>query len=231
MNNLKKALLSVAAVVAIFGAASTEAKAQGALPDVLKRMDTAYKSLSSLRANVKMEKTQSQLGETDTFEGTVIYIPKKGRDANIRVDWTKPSSEILSVVGGKYLLYKKSTNQAYTGSTNDVKGSGKASSSLAFLNMSKAQLQANYEIAMINNEETISSGERTWHLRLTPRTKGKQKQADLWVDTNGFPVQSKISENNNDTTTVLLSKVEKNVTIDQSVFKVQLPKDVAMLKQ
>jgi outer membrane lipoprotein-sorting protein len=230
MNNLKKTLLSIAAVAAIFGATSTEAKAQGVLNDVLKRMDTAYKSLSTLRSNVKMEKTDSVLGETDTYEGTVIYVPKKGRDANIRIDWVKPSNETLAVVGGKYLIYKQSTKQAFYGSVNDAKGDPKTGSSLAFLNMSKAQLKANYDIALIG-EETVASGDKTWHLRLTPKTKGKQKQADVWVDTNGFPLQSKVTENNNDTTTVSLSKLEKNVTIDLSLFKVQLPKDVAMVKQ
>jgi outer membrane lipoprotein-sorting protein len=144
------------------------------------------------------------------------------------VDWEKPA-ETLAVVNGKYLIYKRSTNQAYTGNVSDAKGNAKANSSLSFLNMSKAQLKANYDIALIG-EEKVASGETTWHLRLTPKTNGKQKQADLWVDTNGFPLQSKITENNNDTTTVLLTKIEKNVTIDLASFKVQLPKNVVWLK-
>lgn len=228
MNNLKKAIFSIGAFFVFVAATSSNVAAQGQINEVLKRMDTAYKGLSTLRANVKMEKTDSVLGETDTQEGTVIYVPKKGKDANIRVDWTKPA-ETLAVVNGKYVIYKESNHQAITGSVNDAKGSAKAGSSLSFLNMSKAQLKTNYEIALLG-EEKVASGENTWHLKLTPKAKGKYKQADLWVDVNGFPVQSKITENNNDTTTILLSKIEKNVTIDQTKFKVQLPADVVMVK-
>jgi outer membrane lipoprotein-sorting protein len=35
---------------------------------------------------------------------------------------------------------------------------------------------------------------------------------------NGMPVQAKIVERNNDTTTVLLSNIQKNVTIKGNVF-------------
>src|SRR5688500_19102392 len=76
MKSLKVLLFSVGAVVVMFGAVS-ESKAQtGEIRKVLNRMDAAYKSLSSLRANVQMEKRDSVLGETDTYVGKVIYVPK-----------------------------------------------------------------------------------------------------------------------------------------------------------
>ncbi|HKX82967.1 MAG TPA: outer membrane lipoprotein carrier protein LolA [Pyrinomonadaceae bacterium] len=228
MNNFKRTLVSAFAIVAFLGAIS-EANAQGTLREVYKRMDAAYKNLSSMRSNVKMEKLQSQLGETDTYEGSVVYVPKKGKDAYIKVEWEKPSKETLLVKNGEYILYKASTNQAITGPVSKATGNSKADSSLAFLNMNSAQLKANYDVALAA-EETVASGEKTWHLVLTPKAKSKYKQADLWVNVDGYPIQSKITETNNDTTTVLLSAMKPNVKVDLAEFTLNLPKTVKVVK-
>ncbi len=39
-----------------------------------------------------------------------------------------------------------------------------------------------------------------------------------------MPVQAKVVENNNDATTVLLSSLQKNQTINAKVFKIDYPK-------
>jgi len=46
----------------ISGVSVSEAKAQGALSEILKRMDLSNKSLQSLQADLTMVKTNSQLG-------------------------------------------------------------------------------------------------------------------------------------------------------------------------
>ena len=66
----------------------------------------------------------------------------------------------------------------------------------------------------------------TWHLELTPKAPQSYKSADLWVDGNGMPIQARIMEKNNDTTTVYLSNLQKNVTINASGFKVEMPKNI-----
>lgn len=228
MKHIRKSFVAVVGIVAFFAAAS-EASAQGTLREVYKRMDAAYKNLSSMKANVKMEKKDAQLGEVDTYEGSVLYVKKTGKNANIKVEWEKPSRESLVVKDGKYVLYKHSTNQAITGSASDAKGSSKTDNSLAFLNMNSAQLKANYDIALAA-EETVASGEKTWHLVLTPKAKSKYKQADLWVNADGYPIQSKITETNNDTTTVLLSSMKPNVKVDLAEFTLNLPKTVKVVK-
>jgi outer membrane lipoprotein-sorting protein len=225
MNDVKRILFSTLAIVLFFGAVS-EANAQGTLREVYKRMDAAYANLSSMKANVTMEKKDAQLGEVDTYEGKVLYVPKKGKDANIKVEWEKPSRESLVVKDGKYILYKHSTNQALTGSVSDAKGSSKADSSLAFLNMNTKQLKANYDVQLAA-EEKVASGDATWHLILTPKAKSRYKQADLWVSSQGYPVQSKLTETNNDSTTILLSSLDPNAKIDLAEFTLKLPKTVA----
>lgn len=207
--------------------AVTETNAQQ-INEILKRMETHRQNLSSLRANVMMVKYDSVLKVPDTTEGTSMYVPLKGRDALVRIDWIKPA-ETLSVVKGQYIIYRPRLNQYLTGSTKDAKGSGKANNAMSFMNMSKAELKANYNIVYLG-DETVSSGTRTAHLQLTPKTAQSYKSAEIWVDANGMPIQAKIIEKNNDTTTILLSNIKKNERINVNDFKVQLPKNAQQVK-
>ena len=151
-----------------------------------------------------------------------MYMPMKGRDALVRIDWTKPVEETLTVVNGKYTLYRKRLDQAIVGNAKEAKGNGKASNALSFMNMSKEELNANFTITYMGKED-VSGGVPTWHLELMPKSTASFKVAELWVDGNGMPIQAKVFESNNDTTTVLLSNLEKNGQIKADVFKVVLP--------
>src|SRR5688572_19262840 len=80
-----------------FAAIETKAQAGATLNEIYKRMEKHRTSLTSLKTSVKMVKYNSQLDESDTTEGTATYVPAKGRDALIRIDWLKPRKEMLSV--------------------------------------------------------------------------------------------------------------------------------------
>lgn len=209
--------------------AATKINAQNILPEILKRMDAHQKALKSLKANVVMDKFNSQLNEHDVYEGISQYVAVTGRDARVRIDWNKPQQETLVAADGKYILYRPRLKQALTGSTKSAKGGGSAGGALAFMSMSKEQLRANYSVVYLG-QETVSGGAQTGHLQLTPKTAQSYKMAELWVDANGMPLQAKIIENNGDATTVLLSNLQKNISIDGKQFKLTLPKDVVPTK-
>ncbi|MEO8648632.1 MAG: outer membrane lipoprotein carrier protein LolA [Acidobacteriota bacterium] len=221
-------IIPVLAAGFLYTALAASVPAQGILQDILKRMDDQNKSLTSLRASVTMVKQNAQLGDSDTTQGTAIYLPQKGRDALVRIDWVKPD-ESLAVVNKEYVIYRPRLKQAYTGSTEKAKGNGKAAGAFAFMSMSRAQLKANYDVKYIG-EETVSSGVKTWHLQLSPKTKSNYTSAEIWIDANGFPVQSKVNEVSGDATTILLSNLEKNISIDGGKFKIVLPKGTSIIK-
>ncbi len=185
--------------------------------------------MKTLRSKVTMVKYNAQLKESDTNQGTSIFMPTKGRDALVRIDWTKPVEETLAVVNGKYVFYRPRLKQAIVGNAKDAKGNGKANGALSFMNMSKDQLKANYTIKYLGQEK-VSGDVPTWRLELTPKKATSFKMAELWVDGNGMPIQAKVVESNNDTTTVLLSDFEKNAKINLSQFEVKLPKDTKIVK-
>lgn len=222
MKSYLKLSLAAIAVTLFFGAfAVIETKAQGGhLNEILKRMDEHNKLLSSLQANLMMDKYNPQIDQHSIQEGTAKYAPQKGRDALVRIDWTKPVEESLAVVNKEYILYRPRLNQYITGKVDSTKSSGKgANNALSFINMSKDQLKANYNIKYLG-EEKVSGGTPTWRLELTPKNATNYKTAELWVDGNGMPIQAKVIEGNNDTTTVFLSNLQKNVKINTKVFMI-----------
>lgn len=231
MKSFTRLSLAAVAVTLFFNAfVVTEAQAQaGPLNEILRRMEVNRNTMKTLRSNVTMVKYNAQLKESDTTKGTSIYLPLKGRDALVRIDWTKPVEEKLAVVNGEYILYRPRLNQAIIGKAKDAKGSGKANGALSFMNMSKEQLKANYAIKYLGREN-VSGGVPTWRLELTPKTASNFKLAELWVDADGMPVQAKVIENNNDSTTVLLSNIEKNATINANDFAIKLPDGTKKIK-
>jgi outer membrane lipoprotein-sorting protein len=228
---LKIGLPAIAFALFLNVFAATETKAQNILPEILKRMETHRNNLTSLRTSVKMVKVNDQLKETDITEGTAFYVPAKGRDALIRIDWTKPVEETLSVVNKKYVLFTPRRKSAIVGNASDAKGNGKANNLFAFVNMSKEELKANFNIKYLG-QENISGGTQTWHLEMTPKNPANSKFriAEMWVDGDGMPRQIKITENNKDTTTLLLSNLNKNTSIKTSVFEVKLPKGTNIIE-
>jgi outer membrane lipoprotein-sorting protein len=184
------------------------------------------RSLVSLKADVKMDKTNAQLGETDTTSGTTSYLPKTNkRVMYARIDWTKPVQEQIVIIGDTYKLYRPRLNQVITGKVDRAGRDNKVpGNALAFMSMSKAQLQANYTVNYLGQEN--AAGSLTWHLELIPKNKTSYKSAELWVDSNGMPIQAKVIEQNTDTTTVLLSNIQQNVTISASDFNLVLPPNV-----
>ena len=127
------------------------------------------------------------------------------------------------MIGDAYELYRPRLNTVIKGKTQQAKNSASVGGALSFMNMSKAQLNSNYDVVYIGQEQ-ISGGTNTWHIQLTPKTATSYKLADLWIDADGVPRQAKITEKNNDTTTVLLSRLQKNVTIKGDEFRLAYDK-------
>ena len=229
MKLFLRAGFAVFAVALFFNAfAVTNAKAQGQINEIYKRMEAHRNSLDTLRADVLMDKFNSQLGIHDVMKGKAAYISTTGKSATFRIDWSDPQ-EILSVVNNKYVIYRPRHKQAIVGDANKAKGSGKANNLFAFLNMSRAELKKNYDVKYIGKED-VKGGTPTWHLQMTPKTKAQFKTAEMWVDGNGMPLQIKVTESNGDATTIFLSNLEKNITLKASYFIIDLPKGTKEIK-
>ncbi len=205
-------------------------KTAGVMSQILDRMSKHYKALTSLKAEVTMVKTDATLKETDTFSGQVSYLPASTSSKHyVRIDWIKPVSEQIVVIGDDYMLYRPRLNQAIRGSLNTASGNKATGGALAFMSMSKEQLKANYIVTYIG-EEKISGGVNSMRLELKPKERTIYKAAEAWIDSDGMPRQIKVTEHNGDITSVLLSSIQKNAKIDASVFKINLPSNVRVVR-
>src|SRR5262245_55815640 len=117
-----KKLISLAIIVGIFllfaGAdRPTSANTQPQLlTGILNKMEKAHQDLKSLKAEIVLEKTNTQIGVTDSEYGQLLYKPGTGKSKQkLRIDYTKPSKDIAVVDGDNYIYYQPRINQAFKG--------------------------------------------------------------------------------------------------------------------
>ena len=205
-----------------FAGARTAASGQGAglVSSVLNRMERNRQNLKSLRSGISMEKYNSQLRDSEKSNGVVSYLPGSGRAASVRIEWRSPQHEILTVTNGKFVLFRPRLNMAYVGDSKSTKN--KAGGVMEMIYMSRQQLEARFQPVQDVREETLWGGVSTIHLTLVPKGNASFKYAEIWVDSSGMPVQTKIVEKNDDATTMRLTGLEKNAKISSDDFNQKL---------
>jgi Outer membrane lipoprotein carrier protein LolA len=218
------------AVLAVGLPHQANGQSAGLVSSVLNRLEKNRADLKSLRANISMEKYDSLLRDSEKSYGVVAYVPGAGRNSNVRLEWNKPQHEILAVSNGQYTLFRPRLGEAYQGKVGG-KGSPKGSGNiLELLNLNRQQLQTRFEPFQDVREETIWGGVSTIHLKLVPKGVASYKYAEIWVDSSGMPVQSKVVEKNDDATTVRLSNPERNVKISDDIFSIKLDSNVKIIR-
>ena len=223
--------LALLAVAVLSGTPSrVNAQNAGLISSIISRMERNRRDLRSMRANISMEKYNSQLRDSDRFRGQVAYIPGSGRNSNVRIDWQSPN-EMLAVSNGQYMLFRPRLNVVYTGSATSRGSNNRVSGVLGFgLNVSRQQLASQFETPQLLGEETLYDGTRTTHMRLVPRGTASYQYAEIWVDGSGMPVMTKVVERNDDSTTVHLTNIQRNVAISNDVFHLQIPDGVRRVR-
>ena len=219
----------VSALVLVFPA-RTNGQGAGLVSSVLSRMEKNRQSLKTLRAGISVVKYNSQLGVEDKYNGVVIYMPTTGRQAAVRIDWSSPRREVLAVNNNKYTIFRPALNVAYTGDARRMGKENKAGGLMEMMNMSRQQLEARFQPLKDVREETLWGGISTIHLTLVPKGNAGYKWAEVWIDAGGMPVQTKIVEKNDDSTTIRLTGLEKNQRISASDFDVKLDSNVKIVK-
>ncbi len=231
-----KRLFSFSLVVGLFLAAmsvapasGTSAQTAGMVSSALNRMERNKRNLKTLRADITMEKYNSQLREKETWSGIVLYIPVATGSAFVRLEWNKPQHEILTTENGNYTWFRPRLKIAYEGKTNSIKNRND-SDVLALMNMSATQLRTKFGEFQDGREETLWGGVATTHFKVFPKVAASYKYLEVWIDNEGMPVQTKMVEKNDDATTVRLTNLAKNQTIPLDQFKQNLDSNVKRVK-
>src|ERR1044071_7164435 len=231
MKRLISAGLMIAFILSVLVITPTATNGQGAglVSSVLNRMEKNRQSLKTLKAGISVVKYNSQLGVEDKFNGVVLYMPGAGRQASVRIDWSSPRKEVLAVNNNKYTILRPALGIALVGDSRKMKDN-KAGGLMEMMNMSRGQLEARFQPVKDVREETLWGGVGTIHLTLVPKGNASYKYAEVWIDSAGMPVQTKIVEKNDDSTTMRLTNLEKNQKLNPSDFDVKLDSNVKIVK-
>src|SRR5690349_4767267 len=99
MKTTRRFLIVIVALMSISLSASfTHAQNRGVLGEILHRMDEHSKALQSLKADVRREIFNSQLGEVDVSTGKTSYVPGSAKSHMlVRIDWVTPREEHLAI--------------------------------------------------------------------------------------------------------------------------------------
>jgi outer membrane lipoprotein-sorting protein len=215
--------------VVVINPTTTNGQGAGLVSSVLNRLEKNRESLKSLRAGISMVKYNSQIQSEDKYNGVVIYLPSSGKQASVRIDWQSPRRESIAIANNKYTIFRPSLNVAYTGDSRKI-GRDKVGGLMDMLNMSRGQLESRFHPVKDVREETLWGGVATIHLTLVPKGNAGYKYAEVWIDSGGMPVQTKIVEKNDDSTTMRLTALEKNHKINSGDFDIKLDSNVKVVK-
>ena len=231
MKRLISLGLGMAMIAVLASPREANGQSAGLVSSVINKMEQNRNSLKSLRASIIMEKYNSQLRNAEKISGVIAYTPASGRDANVRIEWEKPH-EILTVSKGTYWLYKPRLGVVYTGKASSGNKQGSGGGITEMLTLNRQQLTQRYEPVKDVREETLWGGVSTIHLTLVPKNSASAgfKYAEIWVDSSGMPVQTKIVERNDDATTVRLNNLERNVKVSADQFSPKLDAGVKVIK-
>ena len=210
---------------------TTNGQGAGLVSSVLSRMEKNRQSLKTLRAGISVVKYNSQLGVEDKYSGMVIYMPGAGRQASVRIDWSHPRKEVLALNNNQYTIFRPALGVVYKGDARRMGGNdNKVGGLMEMVNMSRGQLEARFQPVKDVREETLWGGVGTIHLTLVPKGNAGYKYAEVWIDSAGMPVQTKIVEKNDDSTTMRLTGLEKNQKISPSDFDIKFDSNVKIVK-
>lgn len=211
---------------------TAQAQGPGLVSSILNKMERNRRDLHSLRAALTMQKYNAQLRDYDMSYGQVAYIAgRSGATSDVRVEWTKPAREFLSVKDGQYTLYRPRLNQAYVGSAKSQSKNNKVNSILGFsLSMSGAQAKNQFNVELAGEGQLYDGGPHVWMLRFTPKGGASYQFAEVWVDDSGMPLQTRVTEKNGDSTLVRLTNIERNASVSPNEIPIDLPAGVKVIK-
>jgi|SRR5882672_741533 len=202
------------------------------LTGILNKMEKAHQDLKSLKAEMVLEKTNTQIGVTDSEYGQLLYKPGATKSKQkLRIDYTKPSKDILAVDGDNFVFYQPRINQAFKGLASKYskgKQGGLAQFITIALDGSLKSASGKYNISFVKDEMVDST--MTSMLRLTPKSNDQFTSFDIWINQNGFPVRFCGTERNGDLMMVTLKNLQLNMNVPNDAFALELPAGAKIVK-
>ncbi|HKQ73618.1 MAG TPA: outer membrane lipoprotein carrier protein LolA [Blastocatellia bacterium] len=203
------------------------------LTGILNKMRKANQELKSLKAEIVQEKTNNQIGVTDTTYGQLLYKPDVSKSKRkLRIDYTKPSQDILAVDGDNFVFYQPRIKQAIRGFTSKVsKGKQDGLAQILAIVLSGSLESASGEYDLSAGKDEMVNGIMTSLLRAIPKSNKQFTSIDIWISQqSSIPVRFSATERNGDVTVFTFKNMQLNASVPDSAFNLKLPSGTEILK-
>ena len=189
------------------------------LEDVVRDLETAYGSMTDLRAEFTQTAFNKSLNQTIPAQGTVYF--KKG--GKLRWEYTEPTPQEIVSDGKQLWVYTPSLNQVNVGDAPEALA-GPAGSFLAGL----GRLRAEFSVRFLNPAQPTDA-EGNWVLDLEPKQPlPTLARLILSVDAKTWAVRKAVVYDQfENTVTMRLTKVAINSSLPDRLFTFVVPKGVA----
>ena len=220
LSILSGVLLGLAA--ASFGAPPADV----ALDAALARLDEASLNFKGLTADIRKMSHTDVLNVDAVDAGTITVKRFKPHDTRIRVDFTNPRRQNVTVGGGKAQLFDPQSNEAQEVDLGKSRGVVDQFMLLGF-GSNSVDLQNAYAVTM-GGVDSIN-GEKATRIVLVPKDRevfAQVKKCEIWISDKGWTVQQKFHTGGGDYVLSTYSRMKMNPSIPDAALKLELPKGV-----
>lgn len=233
MKSVTKSTLAAAAVLVVLLWALPNADAQTyTLDQVLAKMGEVGRSFRSLEASVERTTVDIIVDDKKIEFGKVFFKRAKNAQPQIRFDFTKPAAYTALISEGKARVYNPKLKQVQEYALG--KDEDKAEFLLIGFGQSNEQIRQAYNVALVGEESL--GGQRVSVLELRPKSErvaAMFASIRLWLDQKQWiPLQTKATESGSrgDYQIVKFTNIQLNGDIKDSVFRLNLPRDVQIVR-
>jgi outer membrane lipoprotein-sorting protein len=205
-----------------------DSRARESLEKTLDRMDEVSRSFRDMQADIEREKVTVFINSSRIETGRMFFA--RGDQSRIRISLEDPAPKEFLVGDGQVHIYNPNTKVL------EEIGLGEHEDKVEFMvigfGTSREALMRQYDIAWVGVEEL--EGHRVSVLDLAPTDPDVARYFSairLWVDqTDWVPVQTRATELSGDYMIVRFSDVRLNAGLAGSVFRLNLPDDVEVVR-
>ncbi len=224
-----KARLALLSALCLGLAAGLSAQAP-TLNDVLAKMDASAATFKSVKGNITYTNVTVIVNDKETEKGEFFFErQRKGNtpDLHVRINFTQPSQRTILLRDNKGEIYYPKAKQV---EEYDLGKNRSALDQFVLLGFGSSgkDLQKAYTVQW-GGEQPVN-GETAVLLNLTPKSAGAARQlksVQLYLSTKNWqPVKQVFTQPSGDYLEAEYSGMQFNTPIPDSIFKLQLPKDV-----
>lgn len=193
---------------------------------VLARLDQVSIAFKGLTADIRKVAHTDVVNADDVDSGTIMVKRVKARDTWVRIDFTNPRRQNVSIGGGKALVFYPQTNEATEVDLGKNRGLVDQFMLLGF-GSNSAELKNAYSITL-GGADSIN-GEKTTRIVLVPKDRevlAHVKRCELWISDKGWTVQQKFHTGGGDYQLSTYTHMNPNPIIADKDLKLELPKGV-----